>query len=138
MRSLLLLAGAALASSSVASDAQFVDPRTAAGAAGEITGQVAPDAETPSEIDPSRDPALKRRPAIPGVAPSLPLPADARGRTPAPSQETTESATSAAADEEDVQDGGRNGGDAAISPPRPPARRVQPPATQRHPAPRPR
>lgn len=59
MRKLLLI-GATAALCCGAGSAQVVDPRTAAGAAGALMGRVAPDIDTPAEVDPSRDPAVER------------------------------------------------------------------------------
>lgn len=72
MRTLALTCGVALTLSAGAASAQLVDPRTAAGAAGEITGQVTPDIETPAEIDRERDPTAGPRPPAPGINPSSP------------------------------------------------------------------
>ena len=83
----LLLAGPALA--------QLVDPRTAAGAAGQITDRTAPDIDTPAEIDPSRDPAL--HPPASAPIPTLPQAAKSAGRddVQAPPAVDSESTTSA-------------------------------------------
>lgn len=79
MRSLLILTAAALTLSAGAAYAQFADPRTAAGAAGEIVGKPTPDIDTPAKIDPSRDPALN--------PPARPLP-----QATLPTEETTTAA----------------------------------------------
>jgi hypothetical protein len=88
MRSLLLLAGAALALSAGAASAQFADPRTAAGAAGQISGKPAPDIDTPAKIDPSRDPAVN--------PPGRPLPQVALP----PDRKPAETTTSAPAEDD--------------------------------------
>ena len=59
MRKLALTAGVVLALSSSVAVAQFVDPRTAAGAAGVIMGSPTA-AETPVAVDSSRDPSRER------------------------------------------------------------------------------
>ncbi len=140
MRNLILLSGVAFALSAGAASAQFVDPRTAAGAAGEISGQVAPGVETPSQIDRSRDPALGTR-QTPGIAPAEPgaaLPAEPGARTtpvppPAaggPPRATTDSPTSAVVEQEAAHDGRPAG---AAAPARPNASPAVP--TDRRPAP---
>ena len=97
MRKLALTAGVVLALSGGVAVAQFVDPRTAAGAAGVIMGSPTAE-ETPVAVDPSRDPSRERAGSSLGrAAAEAGVRGQTQGAAPAQGREVVTTAEDAAA-----------------------------------------